>query len=89
MAVVLFIISLLILIVIPNVSKQRGRALSINDQALQTELNSQVELYRNEHNLGEDSSVTLDELKKDGYLSNSQIRQIQKEHLKVGGNIDD
>lgn len=84
MAVVLFIISLLILIVIPNVGKQRGRAVSINNSALQTELNSQVELYKDEHNLSNSSSITLSDLKKGGYLSNAQIKQIQKEGLQIG-----
>ncbi len=88
MAIVLFIISLLILIVIPNVSNQRKRAVSINNQALQTELDSQVELYKNEHDLENSSTVTLDELEKDGYLSTAQITQIQKEGLKVGGTND-
>ncbi|HIZ95209.1 prepilin-type N-terminal cleavage/methylation domain-containing protein [Ligilactobacillus pobuzihii] len=88
MAIVLFIISLLILIVVPNVGKQRGRAISINDRALQTELNSQVELYKDEHNLKDSSSITLSDLKKDGYLNNAQIKQIQKEGLKIGKGDD-
>lgn len=88
MAIVLFIISLLILIVVPNVSKQRGRAITINDQALQTELNSQAELYRNEHNLDNSTKVTLDELKSEGYLSQGQLKQIEKEGLEIGKGDD-
>lgn len=84
MAIVLFIISLLILIVIPNVSKQRGHAVTINNRALQTELNSQVELYKNEHNLDSSGTVTIDDLKSEGYLSNEQIKQIEKEGLQIG-----
>lgn len=84
MAIVLFIISLLILIVIPNVSKQRGRAIKINDRALQTELNSQAELYKEDHNVGDSTSITLDDLKKSGYLSDAQIKQIQKDGLQIG-----
>ena len=51
MAIVLFIISLLILIVLPNIGMQRKHADSINGKALQTQLNTQAQLYMDEKNV--------------------------------------
>ena len=43
MAIVIFIISLLILIIMPNVAKQRSNAEKVNTQALQAELDTHLE----------------------------------------------
>ena len=48
MAIVIFIISLLILIIMPNVAKQRSNAEKVNTQALQAELDTQAQLYADE-----------------------------------------
>ena len=53
MAIVIFIISLLILIIIPNVAKQRSNAENVNTQALQAELDTQAQLYADEKGNGD------------------------------------
>ncbi|KRL86100.1 hypothetical protein FC32_GL001954 [Ligilactobacillus apodemi DSM 16634 = JCM 16172] len=83
MAVVLFIISLLILVVIPNVSKQRTNAETVNTHALQSELNTQAQLYADEKGV-EMNSVQPADLEKAGYLTDKQVKEIDKHHLKVG-----
>lgn len=80
MAVVLFIISLLVLIILPNVAAQRKNASKINRNALQTELNTQAQLYMNDHNV---NSVTIADLEQAKYLTASQVEAIKREHLEI------
>ena len=80
MAVVLFIISLLVLIILPNVAAQRKNASKINRNALQTELNTQAQLYMNDHNV---NSVTVADLEQAKYLTASQVEAIKREHLEI------
>ncbi|QLL77567.1 competence protein ComGC [Ligilactobacillus saerimneri] len=80
MAVVLFIISLLVLIILPNVAAQRKNASKINRNALQTELNTQAQLYMNDHNV---NSVTVADLEQANYLTASQVEAIKREHLEI------
>ncbi|EKW99122.1 prepilin-type N-terminal cleavage/methylation domain-containing protein [Ligilactobacillus saerimneri] len=80
MAVVLFIISLLVLIILPNVATQRKNASKINRNALQTELNTQAQLYMNDHNV---NSVTVADLEQAKYLTASQVEAIKREHLEI------
>lgn len=80
MAVVLFIISLLILIILPNVAAQRKNASKVNNHALQTELNTQAQLYMNDHNT---DKVTIKELEDSHYLSADQVSAINKHGLKI------
>ncbi|MDE6376016.1 MAG: prepilin-type N-terminal cleavage/methylation domain-containing protein [Ligilactobacillus sp.] len=82
MAIVIFIISLLILIIIPNVAKQRSNAEKVNTQALQAELNTQAQLYADEKGT-EMENVAPTDLEKDGYLTAKQVAAIEKHHLKV------
>ena len=80
MAVVLFIISLLVLIILPNVAAQRKNASKINRNALQTELNTQAQLYMNDHNV---NSVTVADLEQAKYLTANQVEAIKREHLEI------
>lgn len=80
MAVVLFIISLLVLIILPNVATQRKNASKINRNALQTELNTQAQLYMNDYNV---NSVTVADLEQAKYLTASQVEAIKREHLEI------
>ncbi|WP_338434363.1 prepilin-type N-terminal cleavage/methylation domain-containing protein [Ligilactobacillus saerimneri] len=80
MVVVLFIISLLVLIILPNVAAQRKNASKINRNALQTELNTQAQLYMNDHNV---NSVTVADLEQAKYLTASQVEAIKREHLEI------
>lgn len=80
MAIVLFIISLLILIILPNIGTQRKHANTVSDKALQTQLNTQAELYMDEKNT---NTVTIDELKSANYLNNDQYDQIKKKNIEI------
>ena len=80
MAIVLFIISLLILIILTNIGTQRKHANTVNDKALQTQLNTQAELYMDEKNT---NTVTIDELKSANYLNNDQYDQIKKKNIEI------
>src|SRR5699024_5750797 len=80
MAIVLFIISLLNLIILPNIYTQRKHANTVYDNALQTQLNTQAELYMDEKNT---NTVTIDELKSANYLNNDQYDQIKKKNIEI------
>ncbi|MBU5279579.1 prepilin-type N-terminal cleavage/methylation domain-containing protein [Ligilactobacillus animalis] len=82
MAIVIFIISLLILIIIPNVAKQRFNAENVNTQALQAELDTQAQLYADEKGTAMENVAPTD-LEKAGYLTAKQVAAIEKHHLKV------
>lgn len=82
MAIVIFIISLLILIIIPNVAKQRSNAENVNTQALQAELDTQAQLYADEEGTAMENVAPTD-LEKAGYLTAKQVAAIEKHHLKV------
>ena len=85
MAIVIFIISLLILIIMPNVAKQRSNAEKVNTQALQAELDTQAQLYADEKGI-EMENVAPTDLEKAGYLTAKQVAAIEKHHLKVEKN---
>ncbi|PIO84407.1 competence protein ComGC [Loigolactobacillus backii] len=70
MVVVLFIITLLIMIVLPNVGAQRKNAESTSDVAFKTVVQTQRDLYANDH---DNKRASLDELKEAGYLSEKQL----------------
>ena len=82
MTIVIFIISLLILIIIPNVAKQRSNAENVNTQALQAELDTQAQLYADEKGTAMENVAPTD-LEKAGYLTAKQVAAIEKHHLKV------
>ena len=82
MAIVIFIISLLILIIIPNVAKQRSNEENVNTQALQAELDTQAQLYADEKGTAMENVAPTD-LEKAGYLTAKQVAAIEKHHLKV------
>ena len=80
MAIVLFIISLLILLIIPNLSKQRTHADKVNTEALQTELNSQAQLYADDKNVAIET-VNVKMLENDKYLTEKQAEKMQAKNL--------
>ncbi|UQS86771.1 prepilin-type N-terminal cleavage/methylation domain-containing protein [Nicoliella spurrieriana] len=80
MTIVLFIISLLILIVIPNLANQRNNAKSIHGTAMESVVQTQIDSYLNENN---DDKVTYGVLINKGYLSEKQARQAQKDGIKI------
>jgi prepilin-type N-terminal cleavage/methylation domain len=78
MVIVLFIISLLLLIMIPNLTKQRDNANEKSNEALQTTIVNQAELYSENHS---DDDVTIDNLKKDNYISEKQVKRLSNLNL--------
>jgi competence protein ComGC len=87
MTIVLFIISLLILIIIPNISSQKKNARNIQGDAMTEVVQTQVDLYENEYN---ELPNNLDDLKEKGYLTDKQLAQANRDGIKIdGGHVVD
>lgn len=78
MSIVLFIISLLILIILPNITKQRKNAMSIHQDAMVNVVQTQADLFENETGHAPDS---LQELHANDYLTNAQLAKAQREQI--------
>ncbi|WP_429970727.1 competence type IV pilus major pilin ComGC [Fructilactobacillus sp. Tb1] len=83
MTVVLFIISLLILIIIPNLSSQKNHANSVHGNAMVSVVQTQVDAYEDEH---ADKSVTFDKLVENNYLTKKQAKQATDEKITIQNN---
>lgn len=81
MTIVLFIISLLILIIIPNLSNQRKHAQGIHSNAMVSVVQSQVDAYYSE--FPKAKHVTLAELHNKGYLTNKQLKEANDDGIKI------
>ncbi|MCH3922456.1 competence type IV pilus major pilin ComGC [Limosilactobacillus sp.] len=80
MSIVLFIISLLVLIVLPNLAQQRKNANRIHRHAMVAVVQTQVDAYENE--TGTDR-VTLEGLRRHDYLTSAQVQKAKKEHISI------
>ncbi|AXX64740.1 competence type IV pilus major pilin ComGC [Bombilactobacillus bombi] len=81
MVIVLFIISLLLLIIIPNVNQQKKSAENKTNAAFRTTLQTQVDMYD-----GQNPSWEI--LEKEHYLSESQAKKAVKDGYKINdGNV--
>lgn len=78
MSIVLFIISLLVLIMLPNLSQQRKHANSIHGKAMTSVIQTQIDAYEN----GTDN-VSLEELNKANYLTDAQVQQAHHEKIVI------
>lgn len=83
MAIVLFIISLLILIIVPNINHQRKNALKINNGAMKTELRTQSQLYLSEHPNIDAERLTISTLVSDHYLTTDQAKKLNDEKITI------
>lgn len=83
MTIVLFIISLLILIVVPNISGQKKHAENIHANAMTTVLQSQVDAYLAEI---PNQKLTIQELIDKGFLTQRQADQANSEGIKIVDN---
>ncbi|QMU07874.1 competence type IV pilus major pilin ComGC [Levilactobacillus suantsaii] len=81
MTIVLFIISLLILIILPNLNGQRSRAQKIHRDAMVTMVQGQATAYLDENPTAK--TVTIEELGKQGYLTAQQVERAGKEGLVI------
>lgn len=80
MTIVLFIISLLVLIIVPNLTAQRKHATTVNRDALATVVQNQVELFHDD--TGSDA-VSLTQLQREKYLTAHQVHQAQREGIRI------
>lgn len=82
MSVVLFIISLLVLIILPNLAAQRKHASGVHQNAMVSVVQTQIDLYENET---DDNKVDFETLQQKDYLTKDQVTKAQKEHIKIVG----
>lgn len=80
MSIVLFIISLLILIILPNLAQQRKNANRIHQNAMVSVVQTQIDAYENETGT---ANVSLEQLRQHDYLTDSQVQKAQKEHITI------
>ena len=71
MSLVLFIISALLMLFIPNVTGQQKSADETGDEAFKTVLQAQVDLYK----MREDGDVSFAAMQTEGYLNDSQAKK--------------
>ncbi|MFH0358783.1 competence type IV pilus major pilin ComGC [Streptococcus sp. P25B114] len=74
MLVVLGIISVLLLLFVPNLSKQKEAVRKKGDQAVVKVVESQMELYELEH----DKKATVADLQSAGYIDIKQAKEYEK-----------
>ena len=80
MAIVIFIISLLVLIILPNISGQKKRAQTVHESAMVNVVQTQLELYEND--TGRQANSYAD-LTKGNYLTSQQAAKAESEHIKI------
>ncbi|ETO39916.1 Late competence protein ComGC, access of DNA to ComEA [Fructilactobacillus florum 8D] len=83
MAVVLFIISLLILIIIPNLGAQKKHAHSVHGAAMTTVVQTQIDAYYDEF---DDPQISFDKLVSHDYLTDKQVKQAREEQIVIKNN---
>lgn len=83
MTIVLFIISLLILIMIPNLASQKSNAKTVHGNAMVSVIQNQVDSYTDEH---DEKNVSIDELVKSKYLTWKQANEAKKENICIAKN---
>lgn len=84
MVMVLFIISVLMLLIVPNVVKQKDMIDVQGTEALVTVIQTQVELYELD---GHTEAVSLTALENQGYLSAKQVKQATDKSISITNGI--
>lgn len=84
MILVIFVISILLMLVIPNVVEQKEKIDKQGTEALVTVIETQIELYLLEH--GPKTEVTFEKLKNENYLKEKQIQNAKQKGLTLEGN---
>lgn len=74
MVIVLFIISLLLLLMIPNLAAQRENANQKSEEALVTTVTNQAEMYSESFS----DDATLDKLKDKNYITENQEKKLKE-----------
>ena len=84
MVMVLFIISILMLLIVPNVVKQKDSIDEQGTEALVTVIQTQVEPYELDGAKGAASLVSLQE---QGYLSAKQVKQASAKSITITNGV--
>lgn len=83
MVIVLFIISLLLLIMIPNLAAQKNHATTRSNEAFVTTLKTQAQMYSdNNESIDKDKGITLEALEKNDYISSAQHKRAKNISVK-------
>ncbi|MGR3741432.1 competence type IV pilus major pilin ComGC [Companilactobacillus sp. DQM5] len=77
MVFVIFIISLLLLIIIPNISQQKSHATNKTDEAFITTIQGQADLYEG------DGTPSLEQLAKEHYISEKQLKHANEKGITI------
>lgn len=85
MVLVLFVISILMLLIIPNVVNQKEKVDAQGTKALVTVVQTQVELYEMEFGT---KATTFDMLKTKNYLSETQVKQANDKLTLSNGKVE-
>lgn len=80
MSIVLFIISLLILIVLPNLAQQRKHADKVHGNAMVTVVQTQIDAYENETGA---SNASYETLQAKDYLTKAQVQRARRNHIVI------
>lgn len=83
-AIVLFIISLLMLLILPNLGSQRQKAVETHKTAMVSTVQTQIDLYANEH--PENGAITVNNLVTAGYLTEKQAQKVTDLNITVTNN---
>lgn len=83
MAIVLFIISLLVLIILPNLSTQREHATKIHENAMTNVVQTQLDLYENDTG---QKAQSIDQLVENQYLTSAQARTLKSSMERLSEN---
>ena len=84
MIVVLFIVSLLMLLMIPGVAKQQEKATETGTNALQSVLQAQVDLYQASEKT---KATSFEDLKAKKYLTDKQLQEANASFTFTGGDV--
>jgi len=87
MVIVLFIISLLLLIMIPNLVQQKDHADKQSEKAFKTTLVTQAGLYLENNPDKSEGNVTIGELKNGKYITDAQAKRAEKLKISEADNI--
>ncbi|GAO99565.1 competence type IV pilus major pilin ComGC [Fructobacillus ficulneus] len=81
--VVLFIIGLLMLLILPNLTQQKDKAQQTHARAMVATVQTQVDLFLNDH--PHQDKVSLDDLAKENYLTKEQIDKVKALKISIQG----
>lgn len=86
MSLVLFIISALLLLFVPNLSGRQTSAANTGDEALVSVLQAQVDMYKMDKN---EDPASLTVLKEAKYITEKQFDKANEKYVITGGMVTD